>query len=109
MASRGRPRGRLAMTPEGRENQLVALATDLAERQLIEGTASAQVVSHFLKLATVREQLERERLVYENRLFAAKIEQMESAKRVEELYESALNAMRTYAGQEVVEEDYYDD
>jgi hypothetical protein len=97
---------RPATTLEGRENQLVALATDLAEKQLLDGTASAQVISHYLKLASTREQLEQERLRGENELLNAKIEAMASAKRVEELYESALNAMRVYAGQEAVE---YDD
>ena len=93
-------RRRPATTPEGRENQLVALATDLAERQLREGTASAQVITHYLKLGSTREQLEQERLTNENRLLSVKVETMASAKRVEELYRAALDAMRAYSGQE---------
>lgn len=95
----GRPRKpRPATTPEGRENQLISRAVDLAERQLIDGTASSQVITHFLKLASTRERLEQERLQRENLLLSAKVDQIQSAKRIEELYETALNAMRTYAG-----------
>lgn len=102
------PRGRRpATTPEGRENQLVSMAIDLAEKQMMEGSASAQVISHYLKLGSTRERLEQERLSRENELLAAKVQQLASAKRIEELYETALNAMRTYSGQEV--ERYEDD
>ena len=90
---------RPASTPERREHQLISLAVDLAERQLSDGTASAQVISHFLKLGSTRERLEQERLTQENELLKAKVDQLASAKRVEELYASALNAMRTYSGQ----------
>lgn len=90
-----------ATTEEGRENQLISLASDLAEKQIREGTASAMVITHFLKLGTTRESLEKQRLQKENALLTAKVEQLASAKRIEELYEQALNAMRTYAGREV--------
>lgn len=93
-------RGRPATTPEGRENQLISRAYDLAERQLIEGTASAQVITHFLKAASSREKLEQERLQRENLLLSAKVEQIASGKRIEELYEQALGAMRQYSGQD---------
>lgn len=92
-----------ATTPEGRENQLVAHAVDLAERQLIEGTAAAQVITHYLKLGSSRERLEQERLARENVLLGAKAEAMESAKRIESLYHEALNAMRSYSGQAPLE------
>jgi hypothetical protein len=98
-------RSRPATTPEGRENQLVSLAVDLAEKQLQEGTASAQVISHYLKLGTTREQLEQEKLARENKLLDAKVEQIASAKKVEELYTEALGAMRSYSGQPPIEED----
>jgi hypothetical protein len=88
-----------AKTPEVREQQLVAAAYDLAERQIHEGTASAQVITTFLKLGTSREHLEQERLRLENELSVAKIEAMASSARVEELYLGALNAMRSYQGQ----------
>jgi len=89
-----------ATTPEGRENQLIGHAVDLAERQLLDGTASAQVISHYLKLGSSRERLEQERLSMEVGLLEAKREAMASAKRVEELYSEALTAMRSYTGQE---------
>lgn len=94
---------RPATTPDGRENQLVALAVDLAEKQIREGTVSSQVLTHYLKLGSSRERLEQERLRRENHLLEAKAEAMASAKRVEELYGKALNAMRNYAGQDPVE------
>lgn len=97
-----------ATTPEGRERQLISLAVDLVEKQMIAGTASSQVITHYLKLGSTREQLEQEKLAKENELLQAKIEAMASAQRVEELYESALNAMRSYAGQEPTEQ-YEDD
>ena len=90
---------RPATTPEGRENQLVALAVDLAEKQIKEGTVSSQVLTHYLKLGSSREKLEQERLRRENHLLSAKAEAMASAKQVEELYGKALEAMRSYAGQ----------
>jgi hypothetical protein len=86
-----------ATTPEGRENQLVSQAIDLAERQIINGTASSQVITHFLKLGSTREKLEQERLEHENELTRVKIEAIESQKRVEELYMEALTAMRSYS------------
>ena len=95
------PKGKLrpALTPEARENQLISLATDLAERQLREGTASSQVISHFLKLGSTREQLERERLEEENKLLKAKTKAYENAEEIKVLYEQALKAMRNYGGQ----------
>lgn len=96
-----------ASTPEARENQLVAAAYDLAEKRLLDGSASAQEVTHFLKLGSSREKLEQERLQNENALTQAKIDLMASQQRQEELIADALNAMRGYTGQEPVED--YDD
>lgn len=87
-----------ATTPEGRENEVVGLAIDLAEQQIRDGNASSQVITHFLKLGSSREQLEQQRLEHENELTRVKIEAIESQKRVEELYTEALMAMRNYAG-----------
>lgn len=90
---------RPALTPEARENQMISLAVDLAERQLQEGTASSQVITHYLKLGSTRERLEREKLEEENKLLKARTEQIQSMKRVEELYAEAIKAMRNYSGQ----------
>lgn len=103
-----KPRGKPAATPEQRENQMVLLAVDLAERQLREGTASAQVINHYLRLGTSRERLEQEKLRRENELLEARADAIASAARVEELYTVALNAMRSYAGQ-TPELDPYED
>lgn len=89
---------RPALTPEARENQLVSLAVDLAEKQLMEGTASSQVITHYLKLGSTKERLEKEKLERENDLLRAKVESIKSAQRVEELYANALNAMKHYSG-----------
>ena len=90
---------RPALTPEARENQLISLAVDLVEQRLIDGTASSQETTHFLKLGSIKNRLEMEKLEEENRLLNAKTESIQSQKRVEELYAEALNAMRSYAGQ----------
>lgn len=91
---------RPAQTLEARENQLISAAVDLAERQLLEGTASAQVIVHYLKLGSTKERLEKEKLQKENELLRAKAEALQSAKRVEELYADAISAMRAYSGQD---------
>ena len=88
-----------AKTFEARENQLIALAVDLAEKQLSAGTASSQVITHYLKLASTTERLEKEKLEIENELLKAKTEALKSAKKVDEMYAKALDAMRTYTGQ----------
>lgn len=106
MATRRQSR-RPATTVEARENQLISSAIDLAEKQLRDGTASAQVQKHFLDMGSTRQELEQERLRNENALLRAKIESMASARRVEDLYEEAINAMRKYAGQDY--EEYYDE
>ena len=84
-------------SPEGRENQLIALAVDRAEQQLIDGTASATVITHYLKLASSREKIELERLKKQTALLNANIDQIESTKRAEALYEEALSSFRSYA------------
>ena len=94
-----RRRRKPATSPEGRENELVSMAADLAEEQILGGTASSQVITHFLKLGSSRERLEQARLEHENELLQVKKEALEGQKRVEELYLSALDAMRSYAGQ----------
>lgn len=93
---------RPALTIEGRENQLISLATNLAEKQLREGTASSQVITHYLKLGSTKEKLEKEYLEQQLELTKAKTESLQSAKRVEELYANALDAMRRYSGQKDV-------
>lgn len=95
MAPRKRPPAR---TKEARENQLIDLATRVAEKQLEEGTASAQVITHYLKLATVKEDLEREKLREENKLLKARTEAIESTARQEALYAEVLSAIKSYNG-----------
>jgi hypothetical protein len=87
-----------ARSPEARENQLIAAAVDLAEKQIAEGTASSQVITHFLKLGSTKERIEKEILESQKELIKAKTEALKSAKRIEELYENALGAMKKYSG-----------
>lgn len=94
-----------ATTPEARENQLIALAVDLAEQQIRDGTASSQVITHFLKLGSTKEKLEKDILEQQHDLIKAKTESIRSAKRVEELYKNALDAMRMYTGNPVVQDE----
>ena len=88
-----------ASSPEARENQLIALAEARAEEQLRNGTASSQVICHYLRLGSQREKLEREKLKSEVEMLVAKKEAIESAKRVEELYSEAMRAVKSYRGE----------
>lgn len=92
------PKARPALTPEARENRLISMALDEAERQIMNHTASSQVLSHFLKLGTVKNQLELEKLRRENILLEAKAEAVKNSEDRKELYENALKAMRSYSG-----------
>lgn len=96
---------RPALSPEARENQLISLATDCAEEQLRAGTASSQVITHYLKQGTMRERLEKEKLENENKLLQAKVKALESTEHNAAMYEEAIKAMRRYSGQV----EYYDD
>ena len=89
---------RPALTPEANENQMVSLAMDLVRKRLIEGTASSQETTHFLKIGSSKERLEKEILEKQKDLIEAKTQSLQSAKRMEELYANALNAMRNYSG-----------
>lgn len=94
-----------ATTPEARENQLIAMAYDRAEQQIREGTASSQVITHFLKLGSSKEKIEQEILREQAKLITAKTENLQSAKRIEELYEKAIVAMRVYQGAPEIQDD----
>lgn len=94
-----------ATTPEARELELSAVAYDLAEDQILAGTASSQVITHFLKAGSSRERLEQERMEHEIQLMEVKKEQLEGQKRVEELYINALEAMRGYSGHNATAEE----
>lgn len=102
-------RMRPATTPEARENQLISLAVDLAEQQLRDGTASSQVITHYLKLGSTKERLEKEKLAEENKLLKAKTENLKSQQRTEELYAKALMAMQDYSGKKLMEDDDEDE
>lgn len=85
-----------ASSLEAREDQLISLAVDMAEKQLREGTASAQVLVHYLKLGSTRERIEKEIMAEQKKLLEAKTESFQSTKRIEELYSEAIEAMQSY-------------
>lgn len=93
-----KPRPLPALDPESRENQMISLAVNLAEEKLRDGTASNQLIVHYLKLGSTKERLEKEKLEKENELLKAKTEALESAKRSDELYAKAIEAITRYSG-----------
>lgn len=105
-SKRGRPP---ATNIEDRENQLISLATDLAEERLMNGTASNQLIVHYLKLGSTRERLEKEKLIEENKLLRAKTDAVREEHNKDDLYKQAIEAMRSYSGKFSTEEEIIDD
>lgn len=97
-----------ASTPEGRQAQIAAAAVDLAEKRILDGTASNQLVLHYLKIADPMRKIEQEILEKQKDLIVAKTENLESQKKTEEFYQKAINAMRRYSGQLIEEENLED-
>lgn len=89
---------RPALTQEARENQLISLAMDLVEQRILDGTASSQETTHFLKLGSMKNRLEMEKLREENELLRAKTEATKSQKKTEEMFAEAIAAFRDYSG-----------
>lgn len=100
-------RRRPALTPESNEQYMISLAMECAEKQLKDGTASSQVITHFLKLGCSKYEREIEKLEEENKLLRAKTNALESAERISELYENAIAVMKQYAGYGDIDEDDY--
>ena len=111
MASAKLPNGtprqprRPATSDEARESQLISLAVDVAEEQMRNGNASAQVITHYLKLGSSRERLEQTKIRHELELTQAKIDHLQSMQRMEEMYEGAISAFKSYTGEEEYEPD----
>lgn len=105
-AEKPAPRRPPATTPQARENQLISMAYDEAEKQIRSGKATSQLITHFLKLGTAKEGLERDKLIAENKLLAARVENMVASAKSEELYKNALDAFRGYRGEDVEEEEF---
>lgn len=98
---------RPGLTPEAEENQLIALATNLVKQRLLDGSASSQETTHFLKLGSTKARLENERLIEENKLLRAKTKALESAEDMKELYAEAIKAMASYQGHGGSDDDEY--
>lgn len=99
------PKLKPAATPEGRETQMIELADALAEKQMREGTASAQVIVHYLKLGSTREKLEQEKLRHDALLTQAKVDQIEAEVRIDQMFSEAIRAIQDYRGNEVVQDE----
>lgn len=95
-----------ALSPDARQTQMIALAMNCAEQQLRDGTASSQIITHFLKLGTIQAELELEKIRLENENLKAKTAAIESSEDVARLTAEAINAFKSYSGRmnEVVEE-----
>ena len=89
-------RGRPATTPQGRENQIISAAYDLAEQRILNGTASSQEIVHFLRMGSEKEKLERAKLVEENKLLKARTKAMEASTNIEQLLKDGLMALSGY-------------
>lgn len=95
-----------ALSEEAQEKRMIAAATNLAYEQIMNGTASSQVITHYLKLGTEKNRLEIEKLKSENEMLKAKTEAIQSVQRIEELYKEAMDAMSLYSGHgEVVKDE----
>ena len=91
---------RPALSPEARESQLVSLAVDLAEQQLRDGTASSQVITHYLKLGSMREKIERDLMKKQMELMDAKKQNLKSTDEIKKLYTEAITALGIYGGKD---------
>lgn len=92
-------------TPEAMENEIIAMAYELAAQRIANGTATSAELVHFLKMGSQKDRLEKANLEKDLELKQAKTEALQSAKRVEELYTDAIEAMRSYAGYQNIEDD----
>ncbi len=97
-----------AMSPEARENQLINLAVDEAERRLKNGTASSQIITVLLKLATTKAQLELEKLKSDISLQRAKEKEIEDKASGDELFKMAVSAFSSYRSA-IPDDEEYDD
>lgn len=92
-------------SPARRRNQILAAAMNLAEERILSGTASSQLLVHFLKEASSKHSLEMEQLKAQNRLLSAKADSVDAAKKTDKMYAEALKAMRRYSGAPVGDDD----
>ena len=88
----------LAETPEDRNQQMISYADELAEKQLREGTASAMVITHYLKMGTAEHQLQLRKLENESLRLQAQVAEMESRARADDMMAEVLSAVKRYAG-----------
>lgn len=82
--------------PKSREQQLVNQAMNLAEKQLLDGTAAPSVINHFLKIGSTREFIERDILEKQAQLIEAKASTIAKDREAGEVAKAAIEAMRNY-------------
>lgn len=93
-----------ALSPEEKDNQMISLATDLVEKRLREGTASSQEIVYYLKLGSQKEKLEKQILERQAELMEAKTASLQSAQRIEALFDEAMKMFKVYSGAENAED-----
>jgi len=97
-STKHKPKSYKSMSSEDREKQIIAKAVDLAEKKIEDGTASSQIICHYLDLATEERQRKNEKLKKETELLEAKKDSLETEQKREEIYENALKAFTSYSG-----------
>jgi hypothetical protein len=94
------PNSIVSSTPEGRESQCIALAYNLVEERLRNGTATSQETVHFLKLASQKYKSDLEKQRTENELLKAKADAIRAQEDLRQITEEAMRAMVVYRGDE---------
>ena len=99
---------KIAISPRARENQIISAAYDLAEKRILNGTASSQEIIHFLRMGSEKEKLERIKLEEENKLLREKTKSLAAATNIEQILKDGLKALGSYRLNES-EDDIFED
>lgn len=91
---------------EERERELAYLATCLAEQQLRDGSAKAQVITHYLKLASPRENIERRMMEAKIQLLEGQLQACQRDTTTQQLLEEAIESLKMYRGDDSFEDIY---
>lgn len=81
-----------------RERENMFLATELAAKQLRDGTAKAQVVTHYLRMSSPREDIERRMMEAKIALLEGQLAACQNDMATQALIIEALESLREYRG-----------
>lgn len=84
------------LSDKDHEAKLISLTLQMAEQQLIDGTASSQVMTHFLRLGSIRSKVELEKLRLENNLLTEKIQSEKMGQQLKEMFQDVMESLRDY-------------